>query len=678
MKWLKEFCPLEGTPEEYARLLTSIGFEVAGLEKVEEDWVLDIETPSNRSDVLSILGVAREISTATGTPLFYPPLQDLPLQPPPIEGITIRIENPRECRRYAGMGVTIENGETPMEIQRRLIQCGLRPLHPIVDLTNYVMLEIGQPTHAFDRERIEGSCIIVRKAKSDETLLTLDGLPRNLSPHHLVIADLRKPIAIAGVIGGEEASVGPFTSRVFLESAYFSPPSIRRTAKEQKLRTESSYRFERNVNPDGIPLALRRMAYLLNQYGLGKPSSFIGEIYPLPFRARSLLYRYRKVREVLGYEIPVSRQREILQSAGFSPEETRGGVRVHIPPWRPDIILKEDIIEDIARIYGYEKNSGAIQFHPFTAGRLDRGIALEMRAREILSSLGLQEILTLPLLSSNFQWQDALTQYPGIPLTNPLTEDMALLRPSLLPGLLKALQINERRQVKSSGFFEIGRVFLQAPQGRREERRVAFLLPESSDEPDWKSGEKYRSFDFFDAKGVAEVFLSALTSKPISFQAISGLPLFHPLRQSEIRLGEQRIGILTELHSHLLSHFDLSGKIWYAEFLLESPLYETERTPYYVTLPVHPPVYRDLSIRVPLSITQSEVQNLIRKAGGNLLVDLALFSVYRGKGIPEGEVGLTYALRFQHPERTLKEAEVQNCIEAILREFHRRGIRLRE
>ncbi len=678
IEWLKEFCPLKETEEEYVRLLTNIGFEATALGKVEGEWVLDIETPSNRTDVLSVLGVAREISAATGTPLSYPPVQELPTHPPPIGGISIVIQNPRECQRYAGMVATIESRETPMEIQRRLIQCGLRPLHPIVDLTNYVMLEVGQPTHAFDLERIEGSCIVVRRAKKDETLFTLDGLSRNLSRHHLVIADQKKPIAIAGVIGGEEASIGPFTSRVFFESAYFSPSSIRRTAKEQKLRTESSYRFERNVSPDGIPLALQRMAYLLNQYGLGKPSSFIAEVYPLPFPMRSLHYRYRKVREVLGYEIPISRQREILQSTGFSPVETKGGVRVHIPPWRPDIILTEDVIEDIARIYGYEKNPGVVQFHPFTAGRLDRGIALEMRGREILASLGLQEILTIPLLKSDSRWRDTLTQYPGIPLTNPLTQDMAFLRPTLLPGLLKTAQINESRQVRSSGFFEIGRVFLQSPQGRREERRVAFLLPESSDEPDWKTGKKYHSFDFFDAKGLVEVFLAALTPKPILFQAIAERIPFHPHRQTEIQLEKQRIGILGELHTHLLSDFDLSGKFWYAELLLEPSLYEAERTPYYASLPVYPPVYRDLSIQVPLVIAQSEVQNIIRQAGGNLLVDLALFDVYRGKGIPDEEVGLTYNLRFRHPERTLKEEEVENCIEAILKELNRKGIHLRE
>lgn len=676
--WLREFVPNDWGAEKVADAFSQLGLNVESLEKIGSDFVLDLETPSNRSDVLGVYGCAREFAAYTGHALKSPELA-----PPgaPRQPLKIEIADPTACRRYAGLYAEVGVKASPAWVQARLEQCGLRPINGIVDLTNYVLLEFGQPLHAFDFAKIGGSRVIIRRARAGERLLMLDGVERELRDSDLVIADAARPMALAGVMGGEATGVNAFTKAILLESAYFDPPTIRRTAKAHGISTDASYRFERDVDPNGIPLAAQRFAHLLAATGLGRPDAGYTDVHPSPFTEVKTTYRPAKAARVLGFDIPLPAQQSALKALGFDVRAGTADWHVTVPSWRRDVTIEEDLIEEVVRMNGYHQVPDLLQDAPLSIGKPAGSVAFERSIRDVLAGFGLVEAVNLPLLPEGLYAGTDASVPPsgrgGVRVLAPLSLDQSVLRPSLLPGLLQVLKLNQSRSVPLAGIFEVGRTWKKVGDTFIEERSLAIALPETIQSIDWR-GTKPLAPDFFTVKGLIETLLATFGTTAEFRASAPGDSWFHPSRHADIVIGNRVIGRLCEIHPAIVQRFDLGGRAWYAELDISGLIAERERAAGYITLPIHPAISRDMAIVAPVAMPQKEIEAAIRANAGEWLESLALFDVYSGKNIASGHRSLAYHLVFRHPDRTLADEEVNRCERAVINALKSLGLSLRE
>ncbi|MFN4219005.1 MAG: phenylalanine--tRNA ligase subunit beta [Candidatus Bipolaricaulia bacterium] len=632
-----------------------------------DDFILVLETKSNRPDALSVLGVAREISA----------LYDLDLSKPStavrestekIDALaSVEIEDAQGCPRYAcRIFSELRWGPSPLKIQHRLAKGGLRPISNIVDATNYVLLELGHPTHAFDYDKLEGHKIIVRRARPGEKITTLDGVERALSATDLVIADARKPVAIAGVMGGAESEVSEKTRRVLLESAYFDPISVRRTSKGLGLRTEASHRFERDMDPEILITALDRVGALLQQWGPCSASKGVIDVYPRKIERRSAVLRAARIEKILGIPIPTERVERILQRLEFSIErEGADRWRVEVPSFRREVEREIDLIEEIGRIYGYDKIPAERPALPLVAGRRERVEELKDRIRKILTALGVSEAVNFGFISREdleaFGYSDGLVK-----LRNPLSDESYALRLSLWPGLVHNVQHNAYQQVDGVKLFEIGKVFHREGHTVRERLAVGVIVGGRALVP-LQGREQF--YTFYDLKGIVESLLFELGFKNFSFEP-SAEKVLHPTRQAFLKAKDDVLGILGELHPDLARRYDLPWQVYLFEMNIEevSQRLQTLTTPIWSEIqqkvtPKYPASRRDLSLLVSEAIPEAQVRKILE--GERRVERVFLYDLYRGSPIPQGMKSLTYEITFRDWNKTLSDDEVNEMVARI-------------
>jgi phenylalanyl-tRNA synthetase beta chain len=639
-----------------------------------DDFVLVLETKSNRPDALSVLGVAREVSA----------LYDLELRKPDtavregtekIESLaSVEIEDAQGCPRYAcRVFGDLRWGPSPLKVQHRLAKGGLRPISNIVDATNYVLLELGHPTHAFDYDRLEGHKILVRRARPSEKITTLDGVERALSITDLVIADARKPVAVAGVMGGAESEVSEKTRRVLLESAYFDPISVRRTAKNLGLRTEASHRFERDMDPEILITALDRVGALLQQWGSCAVMRGVIDIYPKKIGRRSAVLRAARIEKILGIPIPAERAEKILQRLEFSLErESPDRWRVGIPSFRREVEREIDLIEEIGRIYGYDKIPAQRPALPLVAGRRERVEELKDRIRKILTGLGVSEAVNFGFVAQEELEVFGQKSDDLVRVRNPMSDEFYALRASLWPGLVRNLQHNAYQQVDGVRLFEIGKVFHREGRTVRERLAVGVIVAGRALVP--LQGRE-QLYDFYDLKGIAEALLFELGFKNFSFEP-SAEKILHPTRQALLKAKDDVLGILGELHPDIARHYDLPWRVYLFEMNLEE-IYQRLQTltmPNWSEIqqkvtPKYPASRRDLSLLVSEDVPEAQVRRILESE--RRVERVFLYDLYRGSQIPRGMKSLTYEITFRDWTKTLSDDEVNEMVarlEARLRD----------
>jgi len=677
VSWLRDFVDVAASPEDIAKTISVRGFAVEGLEHVGEgDAVIDFEVTGNRPDCMCVMGMAREVATAYELPLRRPivkgrdageetgsSLRLASLKAVERADIAVMIENPDLCPRYAGAVADVTVRPSPAWMQTRLKAAGVRPISNIVDVTNYVLLEMGQPMHAFDFPKLAAAQIRVRTARSGESLRTLDGQMRELSPDMLVIADAERPVAIAGVMGGADSEVAAATTAIVLESAYFNPLSVRRTSRKLLLKTEASMRFERGADPRLPVTAMERACALLETVGAGRARGTVVDRYPVRAEPRMLRLRSARIDGLLGMAVPDVDVKRILDSLGFGLRETgESGVwEVNVPTRRVDVTREVDLIEEIARHYGFDRVPST--FPPLAAAPppIDPRIGRARHLRSVMTAAGFSEAMTFGFIASS-----AATPFAGggelVPIANPLSESFAVLRPSALPGLIDAVAYNRRREQRDVRLFEIGARFSLA---RGERRSLACAWTGTAVPEYWGGGA--RDVDFFDMKGTVERVADALRLD-VRTEAHQEDWLV-PGRSAAIFADGVRIGVLGQLaptiaEAHGLPMLDA---VYVAEIDLDdadtaAPKQEGRVEP----LPRHPSVTRDVSILIDETLAADAVRATVRAAAPPTLVHIREFDRYQGKGVPEGKISLSLHLTFRASDRTLTDAEVQNAMDAIV------------
>ena len=631
------------------------------------DTILDLDITPNRPDCLSIIGIAREIAALTDQEI-QPPEVHYSEQSAAIEELaSVAIADPDLCPRYCASLITdVKVGPSPHWMQQRLLACGMRPINNIVDVTNYVMMEYGQPLHAFDFEQIREKRIIIRRARNEFTT-TLDGVVRDLFSDMLVIADGQGPVAIAGVMGGTDSEVTEDTTSVLIESANFNPVSIRRTSAKLKLRSEASLRFEKGISPE-LPLpALRRATQLMAALCSGKVARGIIDVYPGKREANSISLTTKQVQRILGIKMELEKMAKVLGSLGFdcqtvSTEE----LSVTIPYWRTDVRLAEDLVEEIARIIGYDElpttlPSGALPRHEPDPMR-----ALRERLRDILAGCGMQEVITYSLTSLEVLRKVTL-HFTPLKVANPITTEQEYLRTTLRPGLLQVLSTNEKHEEDSIRLFEVGKIYLPQEGDLPQERHVlAGVLSGPRIDHSWHGDGE--NLDFFDAKGVLETVFERLGVEP-SFETAED-ETFSPGRRARIMVRGEAAGVIGELHPRIAERFDISSRsVYLFEIDLERLLPATLAPRKYRPIPKFPVTLRDIALVVDAEIPSKSVQNIIE--GSPLVSRVTLFDVYTGEQVPPGKKSLAFRIVYQSPSRTLTDEEVAEEQQSILERLHR-------
>lgn len=680
--WLQDFVKVSDEPERLAETLGLRGFEVATIEHKPLP-VIDLEVTANRPDCLSVIGFAREVATAYGV-AFEDPLgsgrsKDRPLEESEHEtqpDLDVVIENADLCPRYAAQVFQVKVGDSPSWMQDRLHAAGVRPINNIVDATNYTMIERGHPTHAFDLERLGGRALRIRRARAGETIRTLDGVDRKLEADMLVIADSERPQAIGGVMGGAESEVTPHTTLVALESAWFQPASVRRTAKRLGLKTEASTRFERGADINGPLAAIRRVAELFAKIGAGEPKGPIIDRYPAPRPSLRLALRRPQIARLLGADVPSSDVERILMGLGFTSTSVRSskgeeGWLVSVPSWRVDVAREADLIEDVGRHYGYDRLPTTFPALDAISPPHDPRIARAALVRETLAGAGFAEAVTFTFIE-----QEAATPFAGngtstslVPIANPLSESFAVLRPSLVPCLVDAVAHNRRRERRDVRLFEIGTAF-SATDG--EARKVGLAWTGAGSPEHW-SGTG-REVDFFDLRGAVERLAEA-TGTAVEFSP-GTVDWLVPGRSAMVSIAAGgpnpglALGVAGQLQPSIAAARGVPGAdaVYVAEIDLDRlAAAATGRDDLRVTpLPRYPSIVRDLSVLVSDTLPAAAVRGTIRAAAPNELESIAEFDRYQGKGIPEGQISLSFHLTFRAPDRTLTDAEVDRSMDAIV------------
>ncbi|BAV33805.1 phenylalanyl-tRNA synthetase subunit beta [Sulfuricaulis limicola] len=627
-----------------------------------DDSALEVELTPNRGDCLSVAGLARELTAITGVKMKSPAIK--PVKPKHRLRIPVKLEAQQDCPHYIGRVVTGINAQaiTPMWIKEKLRRSGIRSIHPVVDVTNYVMLELGQPMHAFDFSKIHGA-IHVRHAAKDESLVLLDGNRLTPRPGSLLIADDVQPLALAGIMGGMDSAVSDSTRDLFLESAWFRPGTISVRAREHGLQTDSSYRFERGVDPALQRLAMERATALILDIVGGKPGPVIEQTVKrhLP-RVSPVSLRLERVKRLLGLDMPAKDAEIILQRLGMKPKKAGNKWTVTPPSYRFDISREVDLIEEIARIHGYDRLPSRRPRLDMAASPVPESDIGESRLRAGLIDRDYQEAVTYSFVEPGIQ---ALIdpQLSPARLANPISADMAVMRTSLWPGLLQTILYNQNRQQTRIRFFELGRIFLPQGEGFHEEPVLAGAVCGEALTEQW--GLPRRAVDFHDMKADVEALLVlAGIGSFVRFQP-GQHPALHPGQTAEIhREGDGRIGLLGVLHPGAQSRLGLDRPV--VLFELKLAALRNGKIPIFHEFSRFPSIRRDLAILVDDSTSAQAVLDCVQKAAGTLLVNLELFDEYRGKGIDSGRKSLALGLTLQDSSRTLNEDDVERVMTQVM------------
>ncbi|MDE0101617.1 MAG: phenylalanine--tRNA ligase subunit beta [Bryobacterales bacterium] len=672
LSWLEDFVEIKESPNELADALTMAGMAVDAVERDLGETIFEFDITSNRPDALNHLGMAREVAAIYRRSLRLP-AADLHEQAIPASSrASVAIEDPHACARYVGRvfeDVRVE--PSPDRIRRRLELCGVRSINNLADLTNYVLLEIGQPTHAFDLDKLAGQRIIVRRARSGETLRTLDGIPRELSPAHLAICDAERPVALAGVMGGAETEITDTTRNVLLEAAWFSPSVIRKASRHFKLHTEASHRFERGADWQAAPQAADRIGAMLHQSGRGSLLAGRIDCYPRRQPLDTVQLLREQVRQHLGIALEDSEIESILTALGFAPTPTSVGWQVPCLSSRLDVTRGIDLVEEVARIHGFSRIPSTLP----AVGAAPAATANEReeeRMRAGVRALGYDETIGFSFISS----EDA-RRFGGagaVELRNPLSRLWDVMRNSAVPTMLQSLQWNLRRNRAELRLAEFGRIYRRSAETYREPRILALGASGSARPATWS--DRAPRFSFHDLKADVTALLSPYSCGPLRFDA-SGIPDYYDLGQSaSVRGGERTLARFGRISRTIAGERKLRQPVWIAEIWLDEVYACGLAEPAHRPLPRVPAVSRDFSLLVPESV---QYQRITEAAGTIQDVERTeAVEIYRGKNVPRGRYSLLFRVWWQRLDESLTDESVNSHAEKLLsRLASRLGIKLR-
>lgn len=670
--WLQSFFDKRlPNPKKLGELLTLHSFEVQKIEKKENDWVFDIDVTPNRVDCFSHLGIANECGAILNSKLKtqkskpQSKTKNLDIK----NFITIEVKSKTDCPRYTGkviLGVKVK--PSPKWLKERLISCGVLPINNIVDATNYVMLELGQPLHAFDLDKIKGENaksqipnnvkkIIIRRARKGEKIEALDDKTYILNENILVIADKEGPIAIAGIKGGKKAQISEETQNIFIESANFDPILIRKGQRELKLKTDASLRFEHGLDPNMTEMALLRVTSLIQEIAGGKVLAGEVDYYPQKVKPWTVNLNIKKLQKVLGIEIPPNKVLEILKRLGLEIKKRKKDIIVvGIPTIRKDLQIEEDLIEEIGRIYGYQHIPPIV---PKTVLRLpekEDALVWVSKVRRILKELGFVEVYNYSFVSEKDKQKLNLVKL--IELENPVSDEFKYLRPSLLINLIKNIQENQKN-FKQFKLFEIGKIFYQQKEKLFEKRMLSGVI----------FGEKE---GFYLIKGIVDSLLEQFGISDVFYDEYQPTPedslcsFWHIRKSAEIKVSNKKIGFLGEISKKVASLYEIKSEICAFDIDFDKLAKLAFEEQEYLPISKYPAAVRDIAILTPLDTKVADVMNIIYGAGGRLLKDIDLFDIYMGEEIPEGKKNLAFHLIFQSDKKTLSSEEVDRLLNKII------------
>jgi len=663
LDWIREYVAVDLPRQELVDRLTMAGWVPETVEEKDGDLILDLETYANRPDALGHLGVAREIGAMLGRPLLERDWPVVELDTATAEIADVQIAAEALCPRYCGLVVRgVPVGPSPDWMRRRLEAMGLKPINAIVEVSNYVLFATAQPIHTFDFGRIGGGRIVVRKAKKGETLVDLDGRTLALTADMLVIADESRPVALAGVIGGQASGITASTRDVFIESANFDPVSIRKTAKKLGLSTDASYRFERGADIGFAPEAARMAASLLTQMG-GRASRGVIDRYPRPLKPRTVRLRLRRVAELLGVDVPEAFVADLLARLGFRADTShRSAWRVEVPTFRVDISREADLVEEIARFYGYDRIPSVVTPVDSFDATVDRKRMRLARLRRTLLGQGLDEVINWSFADPEREAAAGSGRTP-IPIQNPISNRASVMRTTLLPGLLENAAWNLNRGLEGVHVFETGRVYYWEEEKHREDLHLGLLATGLRPGAGWDTPAA--ETDLFVLKGALEALFEALRFEPVAFEE-KDHGYFEPGRALAVLYKGQEVGRLGALRRDFAAISSVERTVYAAEVDLAALFEKTPRPFQYAPVPKLPGVTRDLSFLLDRGVAYGEVARVLARLNPPLLEGFELRDRFSGPSVPADKVSLTVRFRYRHPQRTLVADEVDRVEQEIV------------
>ncbi|MFD3156124.1 phenylalanine--tRNA ligase subunit beta [Haloimpatiens sp. FM7330] len=634
--------------------------------------IIDFEITSNRPDCFSIIGLARETAATLGKNYKKPTLDyDVKCNENINDSLNVEVRD-KLCRRYMARGIkNVKIEPSPSWMQERLLEAGVRPINNIVDITNFVMLELGQPMHAFDRRDIESNTIIVEKAQDNEEFTTLDDEKRKLTSDILCIKDGNRTVALAGIMGGLNSEVKEDTTEIIFECANFEGVNIRNSSKKLGLRTEASSKFEKDLDPNLVEMAMNRACHLIQELGAGDVMKDTIDVYNEKNEPHTLEVDYKWINKFLGIDIDKGIMKEYLERLELNTEINGDNLVITVPTFRCDVNIKEDVAEEIARIYGYNNVPSTLPYCESTKGGKNRKQKLEDKIIEGLISSGLNQSISYSFVSPKIFDKVLIPENDErrktVVIKNPLGEDYSIMRTTTLASMMESLARNYTRSNELARLFEIGKVYIK----RDDENQ----LPE---EKNILTIGMYGNVDYFDLKGIVENVFEVLGIEKMSFKRENENPTFHPGKTAALYIRKDYVGVLGEIHPDVAENFGIDERCYIAELDLDVLFEHATLERKYKPLPKFPAVTRDLAVLIDENILVQDIEDIIKKQGGNMVESYKLFDVYQGKQIPEGKKSVAYALIYRKENKTLTDKEVNKVHDKILRALeYKLGAQLR-
>ncbi|HEY5884323.1 MAG TPA: phenylalanine--tRNA ligase subunit beta [Pyrinomonadaceae bacterium] len=676
-KWLKELTGTFLTPLELRERLTMAGLAIDAVEEMNGDSVLDVEVPSNRPDCLSHLGIAREVAVIEKSTVQSPKSKVFKTEGKAANFAAVEIQDADLCPRYAARVIRgVKIGPSPDWLAQRLNEIGQRPINNVADITNYVLHEMGQPLHAFDLTKLTDQKIVVRRAGAGEKLKTLDGVDRLLDQDMLVIADSKNPVALAGIMGGLDSEISETTTDVLIESAYFNPDSVRRSARKLGMDTEASRRFERGADCENVLRAQARCVELICEIAGGAATEDAVDVYPKPLQERTVRLRSARVEALTSLKVDESEMKRILNALGFAERD----VMYVVPTWRIDVSIEEDLVEEIARHTGYDKI--ASELPPANlSGEYQPAERQRRAARRVLAGLGFDEAINFSFIESSHDTEfDFIPAFAGaadqtlVTLDNPIIEEASRMRPTLLPGLLQSVRNNLNHGTRDVSLFEIGRIFGNLAGSELPLEREALGLIATGQVQEEGRAQGSNELGFYEFKGALEAAVDAMNLGPLKYAAQN----FKHLREGQsavVALGDgTAIGSIGRLAEAVAATYKFRQPVYVAELDLTTLLESQARLIQYKPLPRYPSVVRDLTLLVDRDVTFSQLREAIESRKLEDYAGTKLVGTYEGKNIPEGRRSVTLRIEFRSQERTLRDEEVEQrnreLIDSLLKDFN--------
>ena len=637
------------------------------------DTVLDLGITPNRSDCLSVIGIAREVSAIYNVPLKLPEFSIKESTESINDSVKVEVKTPDLCSRYTARLINnVQIKDSPLWMRLRLENCGIRSINNIVDITNYILLEWGQPLHAFDSKLINGSKIEVRKSIKGEKFITLDEIERTLPEESVLICDSKRPVAIGGIMGGLESGITNSTSSVLLESAYFNPNTISRTSRAINLKSESSLRFEKGVDINTVVFALNRAASLISDLGEGIPLKGYIDVFSETYKKQpSIDLKISKANKTLGLSLSYDEIKQIMTKLNMQiTNESPDIITVTAPSYRYDINREIDLIEEIARIHGYDNIPVTFPKSVLTAKQLNQNVSFSGKLREIAISIGYTEVINYSFIAPenldalNFENTDPRTD--PLKILNPISSDQSVMRTSILPSLLLNLKHNQNNNISSVKFFEISNIFLkgESESDHIESKKISGIISGIRNNESWSI--KNENCDFYDIKSTVETILDRLNIYDYIFTSDNKEPYFHPLRTLNVCINNENIGSLGEAHPDILENFEIENSAYMFELDFKKLLKYYSKSPKFIPFSRNPSIYRDLALIVDKNITAKKILETITEFNNKLISDIKIFDFYQGKNINKDKKSLAFRIKFHSENRTLTDKEVNKIRDKLV------------